>query len=141
MKVSMVTGSRSWPYPERIHRVLEGSEIVFVGCCPDGADKHALDWCIANDCIVRVYCASSANFRRIPRKANVTALLVPGCEKGFNGPVRNGGMAMAVAEAQRALETPIDCHAFPGIVSPGTWDCVRKLREAGFDPTIHPLKE
>lgn len=141
MKITFVTGSRSWPYPERVHRVLEGSELVYVGCCPSGADKHTLDWCVANDCIVRVYCASVANYRRIPRRANVTALLVEGCERGFNGPLRNEALVRDTLDEKKFPEVSVDCHAFPGIVSPGTWDCVRKLREAGFDPTIHPLKE
>lgn len=55
------------------------------------------------------------------------------------GPVRNAAIAGAVrAMLQAGLEGR--GVAFPGAESKGTWDCVKRLREAGLEVEIREVK-
>jgi len=49
MKV-LVTGSRDWPDPQAVDRILTelAPDLVLHGGCPTGADAHAEAWCLAN---------------------------------------------------------------------------------------------
>lgn len=121
----LVTGSRSKELPaSRVHRVLtkvdglaqEGhvKPTLVVGCCPTGADAHALAYALEHGWNVERY---SANWRRDGERA---------------GPDRN----------QRMVDSGADvCIAFPMPESRGTWDCIRRARAAGiFVEIIHDCK-
>lgn len=44
----LVTGSRDWPDPQAVHKVLTelAPELVIHGGCPTGADAQAEEWCV-----------------------------------------------------------------------------------------------
>ncbi|HTU61554.1 MAG TPA: hypothetical protein VMF89_24030 [Polyangiales bacterium] len=55
------------------------------------------------------------------------------------GPLRNAALVAAACEARALGE--VDCFAFPLGKSPGTFDCVRQLQQAGFVVQIHPAQK
>jgi len=150
MKASFVTGSRWWPLtaPDRhpIHDALLGTELLIVGDCRTGVDAIALDWALANDCIVRVYCASLARFEALRVTPGIHVELAVALElarawdtrKGkVAGPIRNRRMAHEAKRVEAETGCKVDCYAFPLSGSRGTHDCIRAMREAGFTPNVY----
>lgn len=52
------------------------------------------------------------------------------------GPVRNAAMVAMAVELRARGWVCEGCAAFPDSESRGTWDCVRKLKNAGFDVDV-----
>lgn len=114
MLVCVITGSRSWMPTEPIHKALAGAELLVAGDCPTGADAIALAYAKANDVM---YAVLVADWKAHGNKA---------------GPIRNQSIAdRALAERVAGME--VRCFAFPIASSRGTIDCMKRLRDAGFD--------
>ena len=65
MKV-LVTGSRVWPDPQAVDKVLTDlhPDLVIHGGCPTGADAHAEAWAMANDVRQDVHPADWSRYGR-----------------------------------------------------------------------------
>jgi hypothetical protein len=144
--VSLITGSRKWPATERdaIHAALRGSELLIVGDAP-GVDSIALDWALANDVIVHVYCADQRRFDLLNGLPQVYVEQASDWRRkypqGSAGTVRNARMVKAAFDMQTTLQVRVQCHAFPLAGSSGTWDCYQRCKAAGLDVTLHPPGE
>lgn len=147
MKISLVTGSRRWPATDRepIHNALKGTELLFVGdgfWLKNGADAVALDWALANDCIVRVYCADQANFDLLNGAHGLYAEQASDWKRHGKraGPIRNARMVKAAFDAQLQLNCKVTCFAFPlpGAQNRGTQDCIEQARDAGLRVIVYP---
>lgn len=79
----LVTGSRDWPYPERVtdalNHVGDVTEVVHGGC-PTGADEMAMQWCLRHKVSMRIFPARWAEHGRAA------------------GPIRNQQMVNAGAD-------------------------------------------
>ena len=117
--VVVVTGSRhsSLVGRARVWAALSAlnPKRVLVGCCRSGADAFAREWCKSRRGRVtfRVFRADWLSYGRDA------------------GPLRNARMVEAGADAAIALSTRAVCLAFPR-GGPGTADCLRRARGAGF---------
>lgn len=117
----LVTGSRDLTHPGPVHQALTrtwiriGRPIVVVhGACPRGADDHAHVWADMHAFAGITTERWPADWRAWGRAA---------------GPIRNGAMVKAGPYAA--------VLAFPLGSSPGTRDCIRQARLAGYEPEIH----
>lgn len=132
--IVIVTGARDYPYPGVVHtqldtiRIQRGPFLLFHGACKRkgsdemvGADRYADDWGRAEPGIeVRPF---EADWDRLGNAA---------------GPLRNGEMIRA---ALRLLPPDqILGLAFPGPRSRGTWDCVKKMRDAHISPDVWDVR-
>lgn len=112
--VFLVTGSRSLPESERW--LVDGAldiadpESLIVGDCPTGADRYAREWAKSHGLEPMVHCAE---WGRLGRRA---------------GPDRNSSMIVTALQLGGA-----HVLAFPRGGGPGTADCMRKARDAGFE--------
>ena len=146
LKVSMITGSREWPptLREPIHEVLVGTELLIVGDEPNGVDVIALDFALANDAIVHVYCASHERFDLLNGLPQVYVEQASdwrkhGKRKGNPaGPIRNARMVKAAVDMQMQLGCKVPCYAFPLPGSRGTLDCMDQARRAGLEVIPYP---
>lgn|SRR5262245_3447965 len=140
MKVSMITGASRWPETERgpIHEVLVGTELLIVGDAP-GVDRIAIDWAIANDCIVRVYCCNHLQFAQLQPLPNVYVEMAADWRKWKKqaGNIRNARMVREAAEVQIQLGLKVSAWAFPLAGSTGTWDCYQQAKDAGIDIQLY----
>lgn len=116
----LITGSRSHDSPEMIHKALDeetrhifdkSSVTIIQGECPyGGADKFASQWAEINGAVDESY---PADFKKLGKKA---------------GPLRNQKMVNSGANI---------CLAFPTDDSRGTWDCVKKAKEANIPVKVY----
>ena len=118
-KVALVTGSRDWLDRDMIWEVLENElpDIIIHGACPTGADDIAGDYA----------CDGSTNAFDIPMAAQWDSVK----PRATAGPIRNSAM---VAMLRLLRDQGHECVvlAFPIGESPGTRDCMRKAKAAGF---------
>lgn len=121
MVVCLVTGSRRWWDGERLFGELErvGPDCVVHGGA-EGADGLAGQWARQS----RVSCVvMPASWERLGRAA---------------GTIRNGHM-IEMLQAMRACGWVVRVLAFPASDSKGTWDCVKRAEQAGFDIKVMPM--
>lgn len=120
MRAVVVTGSREWTRSTEVFDVLDGRlpDLVIHGDCETGADRIA-------DGV-----AGQLDLQCLPMRAQWV-------KYGRSaGPIRNGHM-VSVAVSLRACGWQVTCEAFPLATSKGTWDCMSKMRAAGFEVNNH----
>lgn len=146
MKTVVVTGSRKWSDPAPLQAALRGADVLIVGDCPpdrtsrSSADALALSIALRWDVVTQVFAASSARAEFL-RSKGIHVELVSDWERDGDraGPLRNFAIARAASAARKLGE--VKCHAFPLEDSVGTFDCMRKLKTAGFVVEIHPAQK
>lgn len=113
-----VTGARDWTDRSAVEAVLDGWKrecdaagdqlVVVVGDCKTGVDAMTLAWCRMRGVKCSVFSADWAKYGPAA------------------GPIRNGDLAR---------EQPDECAAFP-LRGPGTWNCVRQMKQCGVPVQI-----
>ncbi len=108
--VIIVTGSRHWNKPWRVHTILDSymPRIVVEGNCPTGADLHARQWLRQHGLPTRSYTADWSLGNK-------------------GGPMRNARMLNDYCRHENALVI-----AFPVDGGRGTQDCVYQALELGM---------
>lgn len=133
----MITASRRWPNAmrEAIHHVLKGTELLIVGDEPSGGDVIAIDFALANDAIVHVYCASHERFDMLNGLPQVYVEQASDWRRHGKkaGPMRNARMVKAAIDMQMHLGVRVPCYAFPLPGSRGTLDCMEQAARAGLE--------
>ena len=124
-KAVVVTGSRHGRDYEMLRRFVGNWKSDGVGLIIHGA-AMGVDSQIARLAIAAPHCAIPT----LPMHAQ--------WPKGHKaGPIRNGYM-VEVARALRGCGWQVRCYAFPGVgKSTGTYDCMRRMKAAGFDVIEH----
>lgn len=129
----IVTGSRTWREPALVYQALDtlyagmGSEeylglTVIHGDCPEGADRHARDWCHGRERVIEQ--RFPADWKTYGKRA---------------GPIRNGQMIESGADLVLAFLDwcdRIECarHDTEGDhPSHGAGHCVAKAEAAGIE--------
>lgn len=123
MKAVIITGSRHWHNSRAaisaVQAACSDARIIIHGDCNSGIDAIAERLTHSGEAL-----PMPAQWGRHGRAA---------------GPRRNAQMVI-VAEALRECGWSVECHAFPGPSSKGTWDMVRKCKAAGIATTVHRLE-
>jgi hypothetical protein len=109
--IIIVTGSRKWHRPDRVHLILDSymPRLVVEGNCPTGADQHARQWLARHGLPTRSY---TADWRRYGDRA------------GF---IRNGIMLHEWCRFPN-----VRVCAFPLPDGSGTQDCMAQARALGM---------
>lgn len=112
MSVVIVTGSRSWAFPEIIWEYLNRAmpKLVVEGGCGGGADRAAREWAKANGVTNKTF---RANWERHGKAA---------------GPLRNGLMLRSYPTAL-VLAFPLDGN--------GTRDCISQAKRMGMSVHVY----
>lgn len=120
MNVALITGSRGYPDPYPVQKVLATVELVVVGCARSGADKHAREWAEPFGCMPpRVF---YADWVKEPRRG------------GF---IRNQQMVDFCVQLRDLDGLYVVCHAFWDGHSPGTEHCKTRAWAAGLEVVLH----
>lgn len=109
--IIVVTGSRKWDKPWRVHTILDSymPYMVVEGNCRTGADLHARQWLTMRGLQKRSY---TADWDRLGKKA---------------GPIRNRRMLL-----DYYLYPNVLLIGFPMAGGSGTQDCMRQALELGM---------
>lgn len=133
----LFTGGRHRRDRNRIHGVLEellqrGPFTAVHGACRKGADEIVSKWAQAH---------AHLGVREEKHPADWSGPCDASCEPGHRRTRDDGSTYCPDAGTRRnntmVATRPDECHAFPGIRSSGTWQCVRAAEKAGIPVDLH----
>lgn len=123
MRVVVITGSREWTERVPIQSALLGADLVIHGGAR-GADKLA------------ERAAEHLQIDTLTLRAKWTKTASPAKVDKWAGFERNERMAKHAAELS-AMGDDVQCFAFPLWKSPGTRDCIARMRRHGVKTTVY----
>lgn len=121
MRVVVITGSRDWRDAGAIYKAVQGADLVMHGGArgADGLAEAAAEYLQIDTLVMRAKWSGKGKSA---------------------GPERNERMARKARELIDAGHE-VQCFAFPGPRSVGTWDCVRRMRTHGIRTTVYGESE
>lgn len=129
-RIIIVTGGRDWADRHKVFYALMsnlvpgGSNLIFHGDCPSGADRLASEWCVwaKQQGFKLVELKYPADWQNLGKKA---------------GPARNRAMVAAALIAAQD-KSDVVCLAFWDGLSRGTGNCIETAVRAGVRVEITP---